>query len=190
MTSPWTGRPANYGAPGHANRGDEHEAVLDQIAFLSTGFPGKIAYKSTDTSITNDAAYDDDPHLAISVLASAVYAVEVYGVYQAGATGQIKFQMTHPSGSTMEAGSWEYDAGTDASSQVNWAANASLGSSSPSAFVAGLVGTGGNVPFRLTGLLIVGSTAGTLALQWAQNVSNGTATILRKGTYMRLTRAA
>lgn len=190
MTSPWTGRPTNVGAPGHATRGDEWEAILDQIAFLSTGFPGILKYKTQDTSTASDAAYDDDPHLAASVLANAVYFVEVYGVYQAGATGQIKFQMTHPSGSTLEAGSWEYDAGTDAASQVNWAANASLGSSSPTAFVAGLVGTGANVPFRLQGTLIVGSTAGTLALQWAQNVSNATATILRKGTTMRLTRAA
>lgn len=189
MTSPWTGRPANWGAPGHANRGDEYEAVADQIEFLSTGFPGALKYKTQDTSITSDAAYDDDPHLAASVLANAVYAIEVYGTYQAGATGQIKFQMTFPAGATIESGSWEYDAGTDASGAVNWASTV-MGLTSPGSFVVGLVGTGGNVPFRLSGLLIVGSTAGTLALQWAQNVSHATATILRKGTWMKLTRAA
>lgn len=183
MTSPWTGRPANWGAPGHANRGDEYEAVADQIEFLSGGFPGTLKYKTADTSRVSTAAYADDPDLAATVAASAVYFVEVYGVYQAGATGQIKFQMTFPSG-TMEAGSWHYDPGVD-----EWAANASISQASPAAFVAGLTGTGGNLPFRLQGTLVVGTTGGTLALQWAQNVSNGTATILRKGTIMRLTRA-
>lgn len=184
MTSPWTGRPANWGAPGHANRGDEYEAVADQIEFVSGGFPGILKYKTADTSRASNAAYADDPDLAASVVAGGVYFVEIYGVYQAGATGQIKFQMTFPSG-TMEASSWEYDPGTD-----EWAATTVLSQASPALFVGGLTGTAGNVPFRLQGTAIIGTTGGTLALQWAQNVSNATATIIRKGTIMRLTRAA
>lgn len=190
MTVPWTARPANWGAPGHANRGDENEAIADQIEFLSSGFPIIMKYKTADVSRASTAAYADDNELAASVVASAAYSVEVYGNYQAGATGQIKFQMTFPTGATLEGGSWEYDAGTDAAGAVNWASNGTLSSSSPAAFVAGLVGTGGNVPFRLTGLLITSTTPGILALQWAQNVSNATATILRKGSWMRLCRCA
>lgn len=143
--------------------------------------------KTADQSKTNDASFTATPdaHLSVPVLANTVYSVEVHGIYQAGATGQIKFDMTFPSG-TMEGGSWEYDAGTDAGGAVNWAANASMAQTSPAAFVAGLVGTGANVPFRLTGSLHVGVTGGSLLLRWAQNVSNGTATILRKGTWMRV----
>lgn len=32
----WSSRPASWGVPGHANRGTEYEAVLDQIALLTT----------------------------------------------------------------------------------------------------------------------------------------------------------
>lgn len=189
MSSPWTGRPAHMFAPGHPTRADEGEAILDQIEFLSSGFPGILKIKTGDTSRTSTTTYADDPELFATVAAGATYLVEIYGNYQAAVAGQIKLQMTFPSG-TMEGGSWEYDAGTDASSAVNWASNASISQASPATFVAGLVSTGANVPFRLTGSLFVGTTGGTLALQWAQNVSSGTATILRKGSAMRLTRAA
>lgn len=158
------------------------EDLLEWQTGINAAVVGTTKVKTSDTSRASNATYSDDTHLAgISVAASSVYTVEVYGVYQAGATGQIKFQMTFPSGATMESGSWHYDPGTD-----DWQANTSISQSSPAAFVVGLTGTGGNVPFRLAGSLHVGATAGTLALQWAQNVSNATATILRKGSWMRV----
>ncbi|MES2211410.1 MAG: hypothetical protein V4515_14700 [Chloroflexota bacterium] len=151
---------------------------------INAALVGTAKVKTTDTTRASTTTYADDPHLSsIPVAASAVYIVEMHGVYQAGATPQIKFQMTFPVGATMEAGSWEYDPGTD-----DWAPTTVLSQSSPAAFVAGLLGTGANVPFRLTGSLHMGSTAGNLALQWAQNVSNATASALRKGSWMRTTR--
>lgn len=187
MTSPWTARPANWGAPGHANRGDEYEAVADQVEFLSTGFPVSIAYKSSDTnrsSANTGATYTDDPHLALAVAANAVYAVQMYGVAAIGA-GLMKLQWTHPSGSTFEAGGWGYDPGT-ADWQTN---NAGFSSTSPSAIVLGLAAVA-NTPIRLDGTLIMSSTAGLLTLQWAQNASNAANTTLRKGSWLRLNRIA
>ncbi|NJP75705.1 hypothetical protein HCJ99_34060 [Streptomyces sp. C1-2] len=40
------------------------------------------------------------------------------------------------------------------------------------------------------GTLVVGSTAGTLALAWAQNTSNASATTLKAGSRLELTRIA
>jgi hypothetical protein len=40
------------------------------------------------------------------------------------------------------------------------------------------------------GLLVVGGTAGTVKLQWAQNTSNVTATILKSGSFLVLRRVA
>jgi hypothetical protein len=185
MTSPWTRRPANWGAPGHANRGDEYEEVADQIEFLSTGHPISMAYKTANTdrsSANTGSTYTDDPHLAISVVASAAYAVQMYGVAAIGA-GLMKLQWTHPSGSTFEAGSWGYDPGT-----ADWQTNGGgFGSSSPSVIVTGLAAVA-NTPLRADGLLIVGSTAGIVTLQWAQNAANAANTTLRKGSWLRLNR--
>ncbi|HEX6748807.1 MAG TPA: hypothetical protein VF092_16030 [Longimicrobium sp.] len=146
---------------------------------------GLLVAKSVDTSRANTATYASDPHLSVAVAANAVVDVEVHGLYQAGATGQMKFQFTFPSGGQMDAASWRYDPGTD-----EWAAVVGLPGSSPLQFVTGLIGTGGNVPFTLSATLFNGSNAGSLVLQWAQTVSNATATILRRGTKMRVTSAA
>lgn len=161
--------------------------LAETLATWRTVINGKVTgglkIKQTDTTRTSTTTYTNDPHLVITGLAASTrYIVECHGVYQAAVTPQIKFQMTFPAGATMDAGSWEYDPGTD-----DWQANASVSSASPAAFVAGLAGTGANVPFKLTGALTMGATAGDLALQWAQNVSNATGTILRKGTWLRVT---
>jgi hypothetical protein len=150
-------------------------------AVINGKITGGIKTKTADTTRASTTTYAADPHLVIAVAANTRYIVEVHGVYQAAVTPQIKFQMTFPSG-TLDAGSWEYDPGTD-----DWQANVSVSSASPASFVVGLAGTGGNVPFRLTGSLAVGATGGNLSLDWAQNVSNATGTILRKGTWLRVT---
>lgn len=155
---------------------DLADRLLVWRTVINAKIGGGVKVKTADTSRANTAAYAADPHLVVPVLANTVYMVEVKGVYQAGATGSIKFQMSFPTGATMEAGSWEYDPGTD-----EWAATTMSGTS-PHSFVVGLVGTGGNLPFRLNGSLHVGANAGNLSLDWAQNASNGTATIVRKGT--------
>ena len=159
--------------------------LADRLAVWRTVINAKISggvkVKTADTSRANTAAYADDPHLVVPVLANTVYSVDLYGVYQAGATGLFKVQFTFPSGATMSGGSWAYDPGTD-----EWAAVATQESGSPYAMVAGLAGAGVNYPFRLQASLHVGANAGNLAFQWAQNVSNGTATIVRKGSWMRV----
>jgi hypothetical protein len=154
--------------------------LLEWRTVINAKLGGGKKTKTGDTSRTSTTTYANDPHLSVPVLANTTYSFELYGLYQAGATGQFKVQVTMPAGATMEAGSWDYDPGTD-----EWAPTAT-GGASPHQFVTGLVGTGGNVPFRLLGSVHVGATAGSVTLQWAQTTSNATATILRKGTWMRL----
>ncbi len=162
-----------------AGAADLANRLLVWRTVINSKITGGIKVKTGDTSRANTAAYAADPHLQIPVAANTTYVIEAKGVYQAGATGSLKFQMSFPSGATMEAGSWEYDPGTD-----EWAATI-MALTSPASFVIGLVGTGGNLPFRLNGTLFVGANAGTLTLDWAQNVSNATATILRKGCSLK-----
>lgn len=161
--------------------------LADLLAQWRTVLNGKLSggvkVKTADTSRSSantGTTYTDDNHLVIPVLANTVYAVSFHGVYQAHASGQLKVRMTFPSGGTMEAGSWEYDPGTDEA-----AAATTLSSASPYEFVTGLIGTSANVRFRLEAALHNGANAGDLKLQWAQTLSFATATILRKGSWLQ-----
>ena len=161
-----------------AGAADLADRLLVWRTVINSKIGGGVKVKTTDTSRANTATYAADPHLVIPVLANTVYAVEARGVYQAGGVGLLKFQLSFPSGATWESGAWAYDPGTD-----EWAATV-MSLTSPAQVVVGLAGTGGNLPFRITGSLHVGANAGHLSLDWAQSASNATATILRKGCSM------
>jgi hypothetical protein len=144
-----------------------------------------VSYKTADTSRSSadtGATFVNDPHLTAAVSANGVYALELLAIYQAGATGQFKHQWTFPSG-TMEAPSYAYDPSAADMQAV-------VASASPGGLTAGFTGTGANVPLWFRATLLIGATGGTLAYQWAQTASNATATILRKGSRMVLTRLA
>lgn len=149
------------------------------IDVKTTGF---IKAKSSDTARTN-STYSDDPHLTFQGVANQVYNIYIRGVFQAPVTPSIKFQFVFPSG-TWTGGSWEYDPGTD-----DWQANPTTGStsqSSPAALVIGLTGSAASQwPFRFEGRLALGGTGGTCALQWAQNVTNASATTVRAGSWLQ-----
>lgn len=153
-------------------------AFQAQIDLKTAGF---IKAKSIDTTRANNT-YADDPHLTFQGLANTTYDILIRGVYQAPVTPQIKFQFVFPSG-TWTGGDWDYDPGTD-----EWQPNPATGStsqSSPAALVAGLAGHAtSNFPFRFHGRLALGSSGGTCALQWAQNITNASVTTVRAGSWL------
>lgn len=157
----------------------QFSAFQSQIDLKVAGF---VKAKSVDTSRTNNT-YADDPHLTFQGVANTTYDVYIRGNYFAPVTPSIKFQFVFPSG-TFKGVSWEYDPGTD-----DWQANPTTGamsSASPAALVVGLTGSAAtNFPFRFEGRLALASTGGTCALQWAQNTTNASATILREGSWMQ-----
>lgn len=142
---------------------------------------GHIKAKSTDTSRTNNT-YSDDPHLTFQGVANQTYNILIRCIALTPVTPQIKFQFVFPSG-TYTGGDWDTDGGSD-----DWAANPLTGSTSqnsPALMVAGTVGNAtNNLAFRFQGRLALGATGGTCALQWAQNVTNATATIMRAGSWL------
>lgn len=149
---------------------------------------GLIKVKTADTARASTTTYTDDAHLVAAVEANATYTWEIQGSYQAPVTPLIKFQAVFPSG-TCRCVTWRYAPNTTAGADI-WQVNPTSGavsSASPAAIVAGLTGHAtNNWPFRFTGSLHVGVTAGNFALQWAQQVSNASATTLRQGTWLQL----
>ena len=149
-----------------------------------------FARKSADTSRINTTTMSDDPHLTVSVAASATYIIYAYLIYQAGTTGDFNVGFTQPSGA---AGSWQ---GTGLGRNVT----ASIGidgytvrmntndvsTTQPRSYG----GDNTNQAIQIMGIVRT-SSAGAFTVQWSQAaVDAGTATILRTDSWMQLVRVA
>lgn len=144
-------------------------------------------FKTSNESVTSSTTLQNDDTFAFTVLASARYALEGYCVYQ-GATdtaGGLKADFTVPSGASFE---WtNFGANTSGTSQYNVTTQgASVARDMPTLPPPSPPG----MSFQPKGWLLVAATPGTLQFRWAQQTSNATATIVRAGSWMKLTRIA
>jgi hypothetical protein len=161
------------------NTGDVPSATQVDAWMVNTTW----ARKTADESITSSTTQQDDDTLFVSVVANSTYIVEmVLQVRSAtGTTAGIAWQFVAPAGATLFGGAVGLTPGstTNTTPRVDTIA---LGG--PNGH--GSVGTSTNAAILADAVLIVGGTAGTFKLQWAQNVSNGTATTVKTGSYLRL----
>jgi hypothetical protein len=176
------------GAPGTDPYGNTYSAGISGVIGA-----GLFAAKSADESVTASTTLQNDDHLVVPVAANATYTIDGYLQWIGNDTGDIKFAFAFPSGSTLHWGMIGPDdlattfasLGTRGTSE--WFARTSQTTSSAfiqySASTAALLG-------RMSGLLVTGGSAGTLTLQWAQFVSNPTATTLKQGSWLKLSRVA
>lgn len=133
------------------------------------------ARKSSDETINNTSGYQDDDELFVPVEANATYVGWLHFNYLSQAAAAFKYQFTTPAGSNLPF--WSFIG----SSPFTYGGSAGGG-------VVGLAGTGANLPCDAWGLIIIGGTAGTMRMQWAQNVANASNTIVRAGSYLALWR--
>ncbi len=141
------------------------------------GLSTLIASKLVDnTPVNNSTAYVSDADLFLPLAASTTYLGFLHLVYSSNATADFKCQFTFPSGTTLPA--WTFTA-IDASSVLIHAIANNGGA-------IGLGGAATDLAYDAWGLVIVGSTAGTLQLQWSQNTANASNTFSRAGSYLTL----
>lgn len=145
------------------------------------------ARKTSDESVTSSTTLQNDDTLLLPVRASSVYRFTALVGYVGNTTGDIKLGFTFPSGATCH---W---AGKGASSSDD--GYGTTGASKHSAVFGEVSGTAtsfagstSNLAVLIEGILITGTTAGNLTLQWAQNTSNGTATTVKAGSFLELSR--
>jgi hypothetical protein len=137
--------------------------------------------KAADQSVTSSTVLVNDTALVLPVVASATYDFSCYLDYEGGTLGasDLKFQWTVPSGTLRFWMGFVNTAGTN-----------SAGQTFTDTSVVG-IGTNGAASLRgaqMEGSLVVGSTGGSLQLQWAQNMSSATATIVHAQSRVRLWR--
>jgi hypothetical protein len=144
------------------------------------------ARKSANTSRASTTTTSADPHLSFAVL-PGTYTIDGVLFYDADSAADLKLGWTAPASTT---GAW-WPGGSDSSNTTQaatsrWGALTDIGTNTLP--VAG-IGSGTVVTCRPVGTAVV-TTAGTLALAWAQNASSATATVVRTNSWLQLRRIA
>jgi hypothetical protein len=145
----------------------------------------RTIYKPTTESVTSSTTFQDDNHFTFSVLANSAYALESYIPYDGAAAGDLKMQFTGPALASMFF--TNFGANTAAPAEYNVVVETLAAAGSARGVAANDATVMSCQP---KGTLVVGATAGTLQFQWAQFVSNATATRILGGAWMRLTKIA
>lgn len=142
--------------------------------------------KTANTARASQASVSTDPHLTMPVV-PGTYRIDAVLFYDADAAADLQIGWTAPASTT---GTW-WPGGSDSSNTTQsatarWGAVTNVGSGTLP--VAG-IGAGTVVTCRPVGTAVV-TTAGTLALAWAQQTSSATATTVRQNSWLSLRRIA
>jgi hypothetical protein len=151
-------------------------------ADVNSWFVPVIVVKGSDQSRASNTTLSADSELFVAVAASATYLVHLFLNYSGAAEGtsDIKWQFVIPASATLRAHHiHEGPAGS---------ANCIEGITGSSVNNAGTKGAGIQCGLTALGTLIVAGTSGNVTINWAQNTSNATATIVAAQSSLMLQR--
>ncbi len=143
-----------------------------------------FARKAADESVVSSATLQDDDHLLVAVLANQTWKLDIVAFYDAVVAADIEFNLTFPAGAGGQWGIHGLGVAATADTGELVAKSAALGTS----LVSGGAGAGVPVMATMWALVRVAGTGGNLRLQWAQRVSDATATILKADSYIHAVR--
>jgi hypothetical protein len=158
-------------------------AGMDPTASLLQAFAPFMAYKSNDQSVTSSTALVSDTAISLPVAANAVYFFGLYLDYEGAATGAggLRWGWTFPTGLTMRYAQVGNSGTTLTPNIGNTYLQTTVGTAASDS--AGVL-----MSLLLFGTVAVGSTAGTLQLQWAQQSTSATATIVHAASVLGMWR--
>ena len=149
--------------------------IAQAIAALGGGGGGGgiIVYKTADETRVSTTTFADDTDLTVSVEANGIYEFRQIIIHKSATTPDMKIGHSYPVGTEV---AWQ--------DRINGARDAK-----PETSTLYLVGYGSTytIAYHL-GIILVGGTAGSFSLRWAQNTSSTVATTLKKGSMMKLTK--
>lgn len=130
-----------------------------------------VARKTADQSVTSSVTFVDCTTMVLPVLANEIWQVNFAVLYSGSTTGDIQFRFTHPAGGRIDVAATGFGA-TLATEYHQWcdtatptAANSYGGSTASNHFF-----------LPIEGIYTTAGTAGNVTLQFAQAVSDATAT--------------
>jgi hypothetical protein len=156
-------------------------------------FPVQIAsaIKAADTTRTNTTTRTDDPHLVLDVEASTIYWLTGLLIYAADGARDLEISFRVPAGSTIDWVSDAFGSSIAAATLVSEVSRTRQTSVTAPALGGNGSGAVGNNLFAVPrGIVTIGGTAGTVALQWAQASSGAVGSIMRADSVLLLRRLA
>ena len=149
------------------------------LAALIAAVAPNAAFKGADESVTSSTTLQNDDALFLQLTANSTWIFIGFASLTGAAigSGDFKGQFTAPSGSTVVVEAIGYS--TSSAGPLN--GNAVRAASAT--FTAGINGATAS-PLLLIGSVIVGNTSGNLQLQWAENTSSGTPTVVKAGAFL------
>jgi hypothetical protein len=170
------GNGVQVGSPTGGYKGD---GTLNAAGYYVNGVPmWRQVLKTADETKTTNTTLAADGVLKFTMAASQKYAVRGRIYFTTGATGDFKARHTGPASPTLvmiQRRAVAAGASADSSLAVDAAYS--------SADITALGGAGSGV-IEFDGIIYNGTNAGDFAWQWAQNTSDGTATVVKAGSYL------
>ncbi len=151
------------------------------LSWATTGIT-RYVLKSADESVANSTTLQDDDNLLFSIGANEVWEVD-FMIRVTGVNGRLKFALALPASATM----WVTARGDNDDSNDDYLEMLTSGTGytfSTTNFDYSDTGT----MVELRGIVTNSSTAGNVVLRWCQASSNATATIVKAGSYLKVTR--
>jgi hypothetical protein len=165
----------NFPLTGPATGQRIESAYLDLLEADVNALVDIIVIKALDESVssaTTGSTYQLDDELFALFPASSTWDCTLQVIYNSGATPDFKIALdTLPAGATAPSWRFEHDGGTGI-------ATATTG-------IAGVPGSGADDPLMWTGVLYMGSVAGTVAWKWAQNTADAGATLVKANSIFK-----
>lgn len=154
-------------------------------ALLTSLAPQSVIKGADETTVSNTSLHNDNA-LLLPLIASATYIFALYLDFESattgsGGAGDIKWGWSVPSGTKMRYTVMNKTTGGVADDGLTW--------DETGVPTAGGRGAGVLAGVKLEGTVMAGATAGTLQFRWAQNTSNGTATIVHAQSSLELRRS-
>lgn len=142
------------------------------------------ARKTGSTARTSTTVLANDPDLTLAVEANAVYEIRMGLKFTGAVAGGLSFAFSMPAGAAGDTMvSAPRSGGAGGFNEDQMLASTMSGTVGTDAITGGLAGG-----VILLGTFTTSGTAGNVALQWAQRVSNGTATTMLAGSYLMFKR--
>lgn len=146
---------------------------------------------TADVTVSNTTTLANATGLAIPLAANATYGLDGWLHWTSNPTADIKFQFSVPSGAT----GWWAGTGPPAgqvpvsgSERINYVDFGSVALTAALAFAGDDEFTSTVYISAIPRGYIVTTNSGTLQLRFAQNTANASSTILRRGSWLRVTR--
>ncbi len=140
-----------------------------------------VAPASNQVATASSTVLANDTGMVLALAASSTYMLDALIVYDGPATGDFKIQFNGPTGATADLHVSAY--------------NASLGVTHPviaiaTSLIVGAAAVGTKVGARVTGRVVVSTTAGNLQMQIAQGTADAGVTTRHTGSFIALRKVA